>query len=156
MPCGRKRRRARAQDPLVAVGGQLHFQVDWLNTREDWQLNSNNKDLKNPQATHISYARSFLNCQQVWARHLSKSRYPRAPSLWLGIETVQPMEKSSNPCFGVGSLVCESLHPQKFPPAAPKAAELGTPELSPLPVLVMPGITPITKFSKGELKASRF
>lgn len=82
------------------------------------------------------------------------SRYPRAPSLWSGIETVQPIEKSSDLCFGVVSLVCVSLHPQKFPPAAPRAA--GLPELSPPPVLVMPGITPITKFSKGEFKAGRF
>lgn len=81
MPCGRKRRRARAQDPLVAVGGQLHFQVDRLNTREDAQLNSNNKDYKKPQATHVSYARSFLNCRQVCSEapvdeQVSKSTIP--------------------------------------------------------------------------------
>lgn len=83
MPCGRKRRRARAQDPLVAVGGQLHFQVDLLNTREDVQLNSNNKDFfkKKTRASHISYARSFLNCRQVCSEapveeQVSKSTIP--------------------------------------------------------------------------------
>lgn len=64
----------------MAVGGQLHFQVDWLNTREDVQLNSNNKDLKKTQATHVSYARRFLNCRQVCSEapveQVSKSTIP--------------------------------------------------------------------------------
>lgn len=48
MLCRRMWQRAQGEHPLTATAGQLHFQVDRLNSREDVQLNSNNNDSKHP------------------------------------------------------------------------------------------------------------
>lgn len=141
----------------MPVGGQLHFQVDWLNTREDVQLNSRNKDfLKKPQATHVSYARSFLNCRQVCSEAPVNEQVSKSTIPVVGDRNSSANRKILKSVFrGCFPCLCVSA-PSEVPSSCSQGSGAGTPELSPPSVLVMPGITPITKFSKGEFKARRF
>lgn len=155
MLCRGMWQRAWGEHPLTAAAGQLRFQVDRLNTREDVQLNSNNNDLKKNQTKQTQTAFAIFVCQKFpkllagWHEVPVEFQVPKSTIPVVGdINTSASGKKSTNLDFGGFS-----------PPHLGVCAHPGAPTSTPLPgrwgwdaraatsppVPVMPGIAPITQ-----------
>lgn len=90
MLCRGMWQRAWGEHPLTAAAGQLRFQVDRLNTREDVQLNSNNNDLKKNQTKQTQTAFAIFVCQ----------KFPKLLAGWHEVPVEFQVPKSTIPVVG--------------------------------------------------------